>query len=329
MKKKEKPVRVKKLISSMITVLDAVGIPLDDCTEHMKMRIAEATLAVADIRNTFSEAKSSDDGHFLTTKDIIEFENKHLSERYSRGSYDDIRREHLARQVAADIIINSSDIDSQSTNDPTRGYAISTTFAKLLRSYKTSDWEGALADFKREHEELKEILAHKRDLERIPVILPSGIEISLSAGKHNELQRDIIYKFLRYFGMGAEVLYLGDTTDKDAHLNAEKLKSLNFFELKHEELPDIVAYSESHNILFLIEAVHSSGEMKELRVMKLKNKLQACTATIVIVTAFENKKTFRTCAANIAWDTEVWIADNPDHMIHFNGYKFLEIHKNA
>jgi adenine-specific DNA-methyltransferase len=41
------------------------------------------------------------------------------------------------------------------------------------------------------------------------------------------------------------------------------------------------------------------------------------------VTAFPDRVTFRKFAKDIAWETEVWIADNPDHMIHFNGDKFL------
>lgn len=171
------------------------------------------------------------------------------------------------------------------------------------------------------------MFARKRELERIPVTLPSGIEIKLSAGEHNELQRDIIHSFLPRFGFGAEVLYLGDTTDKYLVREDEKLKAINFFDLEHEELPDVVAYSREKNLLYMIEAVHSFGQMGEIRVKKLKDKLKDCTATLVFVSAFENKKMFRKFSDNIAWESEVWIADNPDHMIHFNGYKFLEIHK--
>jgi adenine-specific DNA-methyltransferase len=43
----------------------------------------------------------------------------------------------------------------------------------------------------------------------------------------------------------------------------------------------------------------------------------------VYVTAFLDKADFRKYAADIAWETEVWIAETPDHMIHFNGPKFL------
>ena len=170
-------------------------------------------------------------------------------------------------------------------------------------------------------------LVRKRELERIPVKLPSGLQISLSSGEHNELQRAVVEEFLPRFGFGAEVLYLGDAENKYLVREEEKLKAIGFFALEHEELPDVVAYSESKNLLLLIEAVHSYGQMSEARVRKLRNKLTSCNATIVFVSAFENKKIFRRFSSDIAWDTEAWIAEDPDHMVHFNGYKYLEVHK--
>lgn len=319
--------RIDKLVRSMLHVLTAVGIPLDTASDRTKVRIAEAVLAVCDIKKSFSEAKSSDDKHFLTTRQVINFENEFLEGTYSSGSYDDIRRLHLILLTTAGYIVSSSALDKQSTNNPTRGYAASPIFAELLRSYGTMEWEQTLATFRQRNEELKEILARKRELERIPVILPSGIEIKLSAGEHNELQRDIIQKFLPRFGFGAEVLYLGDTIEKYLIREDEKLDAIGFFELEHEELPDVVAYSKEKNILFLIEAVHSYGQMGEIRVKKLKDKLRNCTAQLIFVSAFENKKIFRRFSDDIAWESEAWIADNPDHMIHFNGYKFLEMHQ--
>lgn len=323
----DKTPRIRKLIVSMFDVLYAIGIPLDEEGDRTKIRIAEAALAVAGIKGSFAEAISSDEGAFLTTRQIIEYENKYLEGKYSPGSYDDIRRNHLIMLTMAGYVINSSQLDTQATNNPTRGYAASPAFAELLRAYGTSYWNDALEIFKRKSEELKELLARKRELERIPVKLPSGVEVRLSAGEHNVLQRDIIQKFLPNFGMGAEILYLGDTTDKYLIREDEKLKAINFFELEHEELPDVVAYSPQKNLLFMIEAVHSSGQMDEIRVKKLKDKLKTCPANLIFVSAFENKKAFRKFSDDIAWESEVWIADAPEHMIHFNGYKFLEVHK--
>lgn len=323
---KGKSLRVERLIRAMLDELQSVGIPLDTVGNRTKIRIAEATLAVGDIHTSFNEAKSIADKQFRTTRQIIDFENKYLDGNYSSGSYDDIRRAHLIMLTTADYVVSSSSLDAQSTNNPTRGYALSEPFAALIRAYGTKEWKSALCRFKTENEELQVTLARKREMEKIPVRLPSGEEVRLSAGEHNQLQRDIVQEFLPRFGFGAELLYMGDTTDKYLVREEDELRAIGFFELEHEELPDIVAYCKEKNLLFLIEAVHSYGQMGEIRVERLKSKLKECTANVVFISAFENKKIFRRFADDIAWESEVWIADNPDHMIHFNGYKFLEIH---
>ena len=229
--------------------------------------------------------------------------------------------------VQAKIVLNSSSFDVQATNNPTRGYALNPLFAELIKCYGTAKWKNSLANYKKQVELLKDELERKRNLEKIPVKLPSGLELELSAGKHNVLQKCIVEDFLARFGMGAEVLYIGDTSDKFLFKNHEILKQIGFFTLEHEELPDVVAYCHEKNLLFLIETVHSAGPMSEIRVRKLKKQLEKCTAVPIFVTTFLNKKEFRKWVTEIAWETEVWIADSPEHMIHFNGYKFLEIHQ--
>ena len=227
--------------------------------------------------------------------------------------------------VEAGIVLNSSSHEEQATNNPSRGYALSPDFANLLRQYKTPSWKSALDKFIADTISLKEELERRRDLIKVPVTLPSGKHIDLSFGEHNDLQKAIIEVFLPAFGFSAEVLYVGDTKDKFLHLQQEALESLNFFSLEHEELPDLVAYNKKKNLLYLIEAYHSTGEWSDVRVRKIKRKLEEshCTADIVFFTAFENKNVFKQKAKDIAWETEVWIADMPDHMIHLNGDKFL------
>lgn len=144
----KKSKHVKELIRSMLYVLDSIGVPLDTVGDKTKVRIAEAVLAVASIKKSFVEAKSSDDKNFLTTRQIIDFENKYLEGSYSSGSYDDIRRSHLVMLTTAGYVVNSSQLDKQSTNNPKRGYAASPVFAELLRRYGTLEWENTLRDFK-------------------------------------------------------------------------------------------------------------------------------------------------------------------------------------
>lgn len=321
------PTKVKNLVFNILDVFQLIGIPVDN-TDRKLERMAKACLAVGKIKKDFSEACSFEDG-FTRTRDIIAFENEYLGEDISSGSYDDIRRQDLKLLVEAGIIVNSSSTEEQATNNPSRGYGLSTSFANLLHSFGSSRWEILLNEFRKETKSLKEELERRRDLQKVPVTLPNGKTIVLSYGEHNNLQKAIIEVFLPLFGLGAEVLYVGDTKDKFLHLEKAELEKIKFFTLEHEELPDVVAYSREKNLLYLIEAYHSTGEWDEIRVRKVKRKLEesGCTANIIFFTAFENKNIFKQKAKDIAWETEVWIADSPEHLVHFNGYKFLELHK--
>lgn len=318
---------VKRLYSDMLDILMAVGIPVSGLSDRRKEKMAGACLATGQIVSSLKEAKSVMDGAFSKTRDIIEFENTHYGENISSGSYDDIRRKDLKMLVESRLVINSSELDFSATNNPNRGYALDAQFAKLIQAYGTRNWESKLSFFLETRQKLKEELERKRALERIPIVLPSGVILNLSPGEHNLLQKKIVEQFLPLFGMGARVLYIGDTADKYLFRDEETLNTLHFFALEHNELPDVVAFNENKNLLFLIEAVHSSGPMDELRVRRLKRLLADCTADIVYITAFLNKNEFRKYLNQIAWETEVWIADTPEHMVHFNGSKFLELHK--
>ena len=321
------PTKVKNLVFNILDVFKLIGIPVDN-TDRKLERMAKACLAVGKIKKDFSEACSFEDG-FTRTRDIITFENKNFGEDISPGSYDDIRRQDLKLLVEAGIVVNSSSTEEQATNNPSRGYGLSTSFANLLHSFGSSRWEILLNEFRKETKSLKEELERRRDLQTVPVTLPNGKTIVLSYGEHNDLQKAIIEVFLPLFGFGAEVLYVGDTKDKFLHLEKAELEKIKFFTLEHEELPDVVAFSREKNLLYLIEAYHSTGEWDEIRVRKVKRKLEesGCTANVVFFTAFENKNIFKQKAKDIAWETEVWIADSPEHLVHFNGCKFLELHK--
>jgi type II restriction enzyme len=67
--------------------------------------------------------------------------------------------------------------------------------------------------------------------------------------------------------------------------------------------------------------------MSETRVLELKKMLKNCNAELIFVTSFLTRTAFKKWLLDVAWETEVWIADNPDHLIHFNGHKFLGAYK--
>lgn len=323
----DKTEQVGKLIFSLLDIFEATEVSTEGFTDRRKEKMACACLAVAGVKTSLKEARSMMNGVFLRTRDVIAFENENYGENIAMGSYDDIRRKDLKPLVDLGYIVSSADFDMAATNNPTRGYALSAPFCKLIQSYGTKSWSKTLTLFLEQQRKLREELERKRASERVPVTLPSGTNLEFSSGEHNILQKRIIEEFLPEFGMGAQVLYVGDTSDKYLFRDDHALEAIHFFALDHDKLPDIVAYSKEKNLLFLIEAVANSGPMNESRISALKHLLRDCTANIVFFTAFLGMKEFRKHLVQIAWETEVWIADIPHHLVHFNGSKFLEIYK--
>lgn len=320
---------VKTLINGALDILKNFGIPFEGLTGRRLEKMAMAFLAVADIRrgSQWKDAKQSGSGWAPQTRQIIDYINANFGEDISSGSYDDIRRKDLKFMTVAGIIERSANNPGAATNSPTRGYALNPEFAEAVRAYGTAEWQETVANLTAKTGTLHARLAAKREIATIPVTIPGGKTLNFGPGEHNQLQKAVVEKFLPNFGFGAEVLYVGDSSDKFKHLEEDKLKKLSFFKIAHDELPDVIAYSKKKNWLFLIEAVHSSGPVSAMRLAELKRLTQKCTADIVYVTAFLDRATFRKYVAEIAWETEVWIADNPEHLIHFNGDKFLGPYK--
>jgi len=266
---REKTKPVQELINITLHILDSFGIPTDSTPRRLE-RMALAFLATGNIKKVsdFKNAKDLNSGYSLKTREIIEYVNKYFNENISSGSYDDIRRKDLKLLTVAEVVLRSS--PNSATNDSTRGYSINPTYAELLRNFGAKDWEKLVSERLRNIEPLSKKLKRQREISKVNVTLPSGGLLSFSAGEHNDLQKAIIEEFLPRYGFGAEVLYVGDTSDKYLYLEKERLEQLDFFEISHEELPDVIAYSKKKNWLYLIEAVHSSGPISELRLIQLE-----------------------------------------------------------
>jgi hypothetical protein len=63
--------------------------------------------------------------------------------------------------------------------------------------------------------------------------------------------------------------------------------------------------------------------MTPKRIVELEHMLKDCKLGKVYVTAFPDFTEFRRHLNTIAWETEVWIMIHPEHMIHYNGDKFM------
>ena len=302
---------------------------MDGLSARRKEKMAKAFLAVAGLKPgmAWSEVKDNNDHHQLLSRQVIAFMNTYLGENIADSSYDDIRRKDLVLPEKALVVLKSAKNPDANTNDGTRGFALNPVAAQAVRQFGAPQWQAAVEGFLLGRETLAQQLQRDRNLARVPVRIAEGVVLHFSPGAHNVLQKEIIESFLAIFGFGAEVLYVGDTANKNLFLNRTKLAELKFFELAHDKLPDVVAYSKTKNWLYLIEAVTTANPITELRRKLLKELTQACSADVVFISAFPDRATYRKFAKDIAWETEVWIADSPDHMIHFNGDNFLGPYK--
>nr|WP_276538704.1 BsuBI/PstI family type II restriction endonuclease [Dehalobacterium formicoaceticum] len=161
-----------------------------------------------------------------------------------------------------------------------------------------------------------------RDIARVPVVV-NGQEFNFSPGEHNTLQKAIIEEFAPRFAKGAEVIYVGDAENKDLIKNREVLESIGVIITDHDKLPDVVLYLSDKNWLYFIEAVTSAGPISVKRMREIEDMTAGCAAGRIYVTAFPDGKLYKRLIDQLAWETEVWIEENPDHMIHLNGDKFI------
>jgi len=157
----------------------------------------------------------------------------------------------------------------------------------------------------------------------VPLKLRDGVEIALSPGTHSLLIKAIVEEFAPRFIADGRLVYVGDTGDKNGYFDVDLLAGLGVKLDNHGKLPDAVIYSERNNWLFLIESVTSHGPVDAKRHTELEILFAGYTAGRVYVSAFANRKTFMKYLEAIAWETEVWVADSPTHMVHFNGPRFL------
>ena len=317
-----------KLINDALFIIQSFGIPTNDMTERQRTKMAMSFLALANVRvgKKWSYAKSVEENH-LRTREIISYVNKHFGESISAGSYDDVRRKDLKQLLLAGIVKHSKPDAAQ--NDPARGYGISAEYCDVMREYGMPSWEAKMTKLISERGKLADAKM-PRNVRRVPIDIPGRERLYLSLGDHSDLHKRIIDDMLPFFcPRDTSILYLGDSTKKEIINEKDTLEALRFIMPEHGTLPDLVAYSEKENWLFVIEAFHTSNPISSDRKMDLSRLAEKCTAKIIFVTAFLSRSDFRKEVGNIAWETDVWLADEPDHMIHFDGKQFLMPHDQA
>ena len=255
---------------------------------------------------------------WIRIHDIIAFANQHYGTTYAENSRETFRKQAMHRFRTAALIEDNG----KATNSPNYRYRITDETLKVLRAWGSNSAEKQMNRFLAYHEKLVDIYASKKKMTMMPVKI-NGLDFQFSTGKHNELQKAIIEEFAPRFAPGSECLYVGDTTQKDLVKNVNKLKELGFSITLHDKMPDVVLYREDEDWIYFVESVTSVGPMDPKRILEITDMTKDVKSGKIFVTAFLDFATYKKFADSLAWETEVWIADMPDHMIHLNGDRFL------
>ncbi len=314
------PMRVKKRIDESLAVLRALGFPRAQINE----RSALVLLALVGIKPDDRWSDASDP--LMGTTPIMEFAAEHYGKTYAPNTRETVRRQTMHQFVDAGLAVANPDQPDRATNSPNFVYQIERGALELLRSFGSDEWDANLNAYLTSVETLSQRYAQEREMERIPVRIAEGQPLTLSAGGQNILIKQVIEDFASRFVPGDRLLYVGDTGEKFVYFEREVLADLGVQVEVHGKMPDVIIYDEARNWLVLIEAVTSHGPVNPKRHGELKRLFQNSRAGLVFVTAFLTRKAMVSYLNDISWETEVWVADSPSHLIHFNGERFLGPH---
>lgn len=291
-------------------LLEELGLPKRQQSDMCALVIL--SLANVGKRTPWSEATNE----WLGIHGILEFINDKYKKKYAENTRETIRKDALHHFVNAALVERYA----PATNSPKYSYRLTEEFLEVVQNINVS--KKAIETFKQNHQSLIEIYASKKKMEKMPVKI-NGEDFAFSSGKHNQLQKAILEEFARRFAPNSECLYVGDTTQKDLVKREKRLKELGFEITSHDKMPDVVLYRADNNWIYFIEAFTSRGPMDPKRILEINEMTKNVKYGKIYVTAFLDFNTYKSHSQELAWETEVWIAEMPEHMIHLNGNKFL------
>lgn len=257
---------------------------------------------------------------------IMDWARKHYDKNYAPNTRETVRRQTMHQFVQAGIALYNPDDPSRPVNSPHAVYQIEPTCLALLRSFGTDEFDLKLKGFIAAKPGLAAAYAKQREMKMVPLTVAPGQQVTLSPGAHSELIQQICDRFGPHFVPGGKLLYVGDTGEKWGYFDEKLLNDLGVQVDNHGKMPDVVIFYPEKDWLILAEAVTSHGPVDGKRHRELEDLFETSRAGLVFVSAFPDRRTFTRYAEAISWETEVWIADNPSHLIHFNGARFLGPH---
>lgn len=310
------PTRTTRKLAEALAVLKQLGFP----RAQQNDRSALTLLALIGLKPSNRWTAAS--GPLIGITPIMDFCRQHYGRNYAPNTRETFRRQTMHQFVQAGLAVANPDNRDRPINSPNWVYQIEMSTLSLLKTWGTKAWDKKLAAHLAAKDTLTSLYAKERKLRGVPVSF-KGKKLMLTTGKHNELIKQTVEIFVPQFASGSHVLYIGDTGSKLAHFDEMGFHKLGLRFDSHGKFPDAIFHYPKKNWLLLIEAVTSHGPVNPKRHIELKRLFARSKAGLIYVTAFPDRRTAAHYLSEISWETEVWVAENPTHLIHFDGKRFL------
>ena len=317
------PLEAQRKIDEALAILKALGMPRG----QQNVRSALTLLALLDLKPSGSWNKL--ERPLMGITPIMDYTREHYGREYAPNTRETFRRQTMHQFVEAGIALYNPDDPARPVNSPNACYQVSEEALQVMMTFDTDAWQSALDMWLEGRQTLAAKWAKNRAMQMIPVALEPDRNIVLTPGVHSELIREIITSFAPRFAPGAEVVYVGDTGDKVGYFQEERLAALGVTVDRHGKMPDVVLYHPDKDWLVLVESVTSHGPVDAKRHNELATLFSGAEPGLVYVTAFPDRTVMGRYLADISWETEVWCADTPSHLIHFDGERFLGPHESG
>lgn len=306
-----------RMVSEALNILQALEVP----KEQQNERSALALLALLGMipRKRWADA----DAPLLGITEMMNYFERHFGKKYAPNTRETVRRFTIHQFVQMGLVLANPDDPDRPVNSPDNRYQVAPALLKLVREYGSHSWGESLKNFVNSSETLRRLQPRERQMALIPVRLPDGRELKLTAGGQNELVKKIVEEFCPRFTPAGVLVYVGDTGNKQRHVEADYLARLGMVFDEHGKMPDVIVHLPDKKWLILIEAVTSHGPIGVKRQNELRDLFRGVKAGLVFVTAFLTRRAMTKYLSEIAWETEAWVAEAPSHVIHFNGERFL------
>lgn len=304
-------------VEAAIDILQQLGFP----RAQLNQRSGLVLLAVLDLTPEKSWATVS--APLVGITPIMDWIAEHYGKKYAPNTRETVRRQTMHQFMQAGLVLYNPDEPTRPVNSPHAAYQVTPEALALLRTFGTRTWDSQLTAYSSEQEGLAARYAQERELQRIPVTIADDKVIHISPGEHSLLIKAVVEEFAARFVPGGRLVYVGDTGDKLGYFDEKLLTDLGVRVDHHGKMPDIVLYYPERDWLLLVESVTSHGPVDGKRHDELMALFKGAIPGIVYVTAFPSRAVMARYLGDIAWETEVWIADAPTHLIHFDGVRFL------